>query len=749
MNHIAPLITDLAIILTYAGIFTLIFKRLKQPLVLGYIVAGFLAAPNIAFLPSVTDIANVKTWADIGVIFLLFALGLEFSFKKIMKVGGTAIISTCTIVFCMMLCGIGVGLLCGWGRMNSIFLGGMIAMSSTTIIYKAFDDMGLRQQKFAGMVLSILILEDILAIVLMVMLSTMAVSSSFQGGELILSLAKLLFFLVLWFVVGIYLVPTFFKKTRAFMNDETLLLVALSFCFILVIIAAKVGFSAAFGAFIMGSILAETVEAEKIEHVVTPVKNLFGAIFFVSVGMMVDTSMIITYAIPIVAIILTVVIGQAFFGTVGVLLSGQPLKTAIQCGFSLTQIGEFSFIIATLGVSLGVTSSFLYPIVVAVSVITTFLTPYSIKLAAPFYGWLSRTLPASWLLLLDRYSAGSQAVNHESNWKKLLLGVIRMILIYSTVTVAIIAFCLQFLRPTLQATLQSVGAEWLGCGLTLLLTSPFLRAIVVKKNRSEEFKTLWNDRTMNHGLLVSLLVFKWLVALSFVSFVISAFFTLSIGFVLLLASLLILAMVYSRRLKKQSIIIERKFMRNFHQKERYANKLKPAYAGGLLSRDLHLAELLVPSDSSWAGRKLGDLNLGKSYGVHIVSIVRGNRRIDIPGGRVCLFPGDEIQVIGTDNSLDEFCHALSLSADISKIEGSLENTIVLRSIVIKEQSSLLGKSIRESGIREQHRCLVVGLERGDDSYASPSVNEAFQKGDVVWIVGKEEDVHLLMPKPMA
>ncbi len=269
MNHVAPLITDLAIILTYAGIFTLIFKRLKQPLVLGYIVAGFLAAPNIAFLPSVTDIANVKTWADIGVIFLLFALGLEFSFKKIMKVGGTAIISTCTIVFCMMLCGIAVGLLCGWGRMNSIFLGGMIAMSSTTIIYKAFDDMGLRQQKFAGLVLSILILEDILAIVLMVMLSTMAVSSSFQGGELVLSLAKLFFFLVLWFVVGIYLIPTFFKKTRAFMNDETLLLVALSFCFILVIIAAKVGFSAAFGAFIMGSILAETVEAEKIEHIVS------------------------------------------------------------------------------------------------------------------------------------------------------------------------------------------------------------------------------------------------------------------------------------------------------------------------------------------------------------------------------------------------------------------------------------------------------------------------------------------------
>ncbi|MEG1685793.1 MAG: cation:proton antiporter, partial [Bacteroides sp.] len=360
MSELPTLIADLALILISAGIITLIFKRLKQPLVLGYIVAGFLASPHMPVLPSVIDTSNIQTWADIGVVFLLFALGLEFSFKKLMKVGGTAIIAASTIIFCMILVGIAVGISFGWKRMDCLFLGGMLAMSSTTIIYKAFDDLGLRKQRFAGLVLSILILEDILAIALMVMLSTMAVSNNFEGADMIESIAKLVFFLILCFIVGIYIIPGFLKRAKKWMGDETLLIVSLGMCFGMVVLASKVGFSAAFGAFVMGSILAETIEAEQIDRLVKPVKNLFGAIFFVSVGMMVDPSMIVQYAFPIIVISLAVIIGQALFGTFGVLLSGQPLKTAMQCGFSLTQIGEFAFIIASLGVSLHVTSDFLY-----------------------------------------------------------------------------------------------------------------------------------------------------------------------------------------------------------------------------------------------------------------------------------------------------------------------------------------------------------------------------------------------------
>ena len=407
MSELAPLINDLALILICAGVMTLIFKKLKQPLVLGYIVAGFISSPHITFTPSVVDSANIQTWSEIGVIFLLFALGLEFSFKKLMKVGGPAVISACTIILCMIMVGAFVGWSFGWKRMDCIYLGGMLAMSSTTIIYKAFDDLGLRQQRFAGLVLSILILEDILAIVLMVMLSTMAVSQNFEGGEMVYSILKLLFFLILWFVVGIYLIPLFLKRARRLMSDETLLIVSLAFCFGMVVLAAKVGFSPAFGAFIMGSILAETIESEHIDKLVAPVKDLFGAIFFVSVGMMVEPHMIVEYIGPIMAIVAAILIGQTVFGTGGVLLSGQPLKTAMQCGFSLTQIGEFAFIIASLGVSLGVTSHFLYPIVVAVSVITTFLTPYMIRLSVPAYHLVDRYMPLRWKRLLDRYSTGA------------------------------------------------------------------------------------------------------------------------------------------------------------------------------------------------------------------------------------------------------------------------------------------------------------------------------------------------------
>ena len=463
MSELAPLISDLALILICAGLMTLIFKRLKQPLVLGYIVAGFLASPHFSLTPSVIDTASIHTWSEIGVIFLLFALGLEFSFKKLMKVGGAAVIAACFIIFSMIMIGMTVGWLFGWKSMDCLYLGGMLAMSSTTIIYKAFDDLGLRQQRFAGLVLSILIIEDILAIVLMVLLSTVAVSQNFEGGEMVFSIAKLVFFLILWFVVGIYLIPIFLKRSKKWVSNETMLILSLAMCFGMVVLAAKVGFSPAFGAFIMGSILAETVEAETIEKLVAPVKDLFGAIFFVSVGMMVDPAMIVAYIGPIITITLAILLGQIIFGTCGVILSGQPLKMAMQCGFSLTQIGEFAFIIASLGVSLNVTSSFLYPIVVAVSVITTFLTHYMIRLAVPAYTIVEKRMPEKWKQMLEQYASGLQTVNHENNWKKLLLDVTRMVSIYSVLCVAVILVSFQFVMPIFRLILPEDWVKYVSC----------------------------------------------------------------------------------------------------------------------------------------------------------------------------------------------------------------------------------------------------------------------------------------------
>ena len=524
MSHLATLINDLALILICAGIMTLLFKKLKQPLVLGYVVAGFLASPHMPYTPSVMDTANIQTWADIGVIFLLFALGLEFSFKKIVKVGGAAIIAACTIIFCMILLGITVGTGFGWQRMDSIFLGGMIAMSSTTIIYKAFDDLGMRKKQFTGLVLSVLILEDILAIVLMVMLSTMAVRHNFEGSEMLESIGKLLFFLILWFVVGIYLIPELLKRCRKLMSEETLLIVSLGLCFGMVVMAARTGFSAAFGAFIMGSILAETVEAESIERLVKPVKDLFGAVFFVSVGMMVDPAMIVEYALPIIVITLAVIFGQSLFGTLGVLLAGQPLKTAMQCGFSLTQIGEFAFIIASLGVSLHVTSDFLYPIVVAVSVITTFLTPYMIRFAEPASNFVDTHLPVKWKNFLLHYSSGSQTMNHESLWKKLILALTRITIVYSIVSIAVVALAFRFLVPLFLEHIPGIWGRLLAAVVIILFISPFLRAIMIKKNHSAEFVTLWNDSRGNRAPLVATIVIRILIAVSFVMFVIAGLF---------------------------------------------------------------------------------------------------------------------------------------------------------------------------------------------------------------------------------
>jgi CPA2 family monovalent cation:H+ antiporter-2 len=728
---------------------TLIFKKLKQPLVLGYVVAGFLASSHAPFLPSVIDTNNINTWANIGVIFLLFALGLEFSFKKIMKAGGAAVIATFTIIVCMILLGEGVGSLFGWHRMDSLFLGGMIAMSSTTIIYKAFEDMGLRGKRFTGLVLSILILEDLLAIVLMVMLSTMAVSTTFEGEEMLLSIGKLVFFLILWFVVGIYLIPFFLRRCRKLMNEETLLIVALGLCFGMVVVASSAGFSAAFGAFIMGSILAETIEAETIDRLVKPVKNLFGAIFFVSVGMMVDPDMIVEYARPIAVITLAVIVGQATFGTLGVLLAGKPLKMAMQCGFSLTQIGEFAFIIAMLGKSLGVTSDFLYPVVVAVSVITTFLTPYMIKMAEPTSNFVDKHLPGSWKRLLANYASESQvAVNHESLWRKLLMAMVRITVVYSIVSVAIVVLSFRLLMPFLRESLPHFWGSLLGAVVTIVCIAPFLRAIMVKKNHSVEFTTLWHESRNNRAPLAFTIMVRIAIAASFVAFVISSLFPISVGAVIGIAVFLVLLMVWSRLLKKQSILIERRFFQNLRSRDmraEYLGQKKPEYAGRLLSHDLHLADIDLPAESTWAGKTLTELSIGRTFGVRVVSILRGKRRINIPGGTVRLFPMDKLQVIGTDEQLNAFGQAMSDGAK-PDWEAYERSEMVLKEFIVDEDSPFLGKTIRESGIRDQHHCTVVGLE-SDGVLTTPNVNLPLKEGDVVWIVGEKGNVYqLIAPK---
>ena len=742
MSEIAPLIADLALILICAGVMTLLFKRLGQPLVLGYIVAGFLASPHFGLIPSVTDTANVHIWSDIGVIFLLFALGLEFSFKKIVKVGGPAILAAMVIIIGMMFTGFTVGSAFGWKKMDAIFLGGMIAMSSTTIIYKAFEDLGLAKKQFASLVMSILILEDILAVVLMVVLSTMAVSSSFEGGELLMSILKLVFFLVLWFVVGIYLIPLLLKKTRKLMNPETLLVVSLGLCFGMVVLAAKTGFSAAFGAFIMGSILAETVEAEHIEHLVKPVKDLFGAIFFVSVGMMVDPAMIGKYWLPIVVITLVVILGQSTFATIGVLLSGKPLKTAVQCGFSLTQIGEFAFIIATLGMSLGVTSDFLYPIVVAVSVITIFVTPYMIRLAEPAYNGLCKILPDKWKEFLDKYNTGGAPTeSRKSPWRTYVIAIIKVSVINGIICLAIVLLGFNLLVPLAQKYIPGIWGNVVSAVVILLLLAPFLRSIIIKKNKSPEFKALWEESKANKVPLVGTVVVRVALSMAFVMYVLGKLFHISVLLIFVIAFVTVGFMLFSRFIRRNSIRLEKTFMDNLNSRERraeYLGEKRPEYADELLSKDLHLADFDVPPDVEWAGEAMSTLNFGKRFGVHVVSILRGGRRINIPGPRDRVFPLDRLQVIGTDKALEAFAEVFK-SADTVDADPDA-SAMQLRCVKIGEDSPFLGKNIKDSGLRNQYRCLVAGVEKPDGTLHAPDINVPLVLGDSLWLVG--EDRHL-------
>ena len=753
MSELPELVQDLALILVVAGFVTLLFKKLKQPLVLGYIVAGFLVSPHMSYTMSVVDKDDIQTWADIGVIFLLFSLGLDFSIKKILKMGASPIIAACTIIFSMMLLGVIVGHSFGWKEMDCIFLGGMVAMSSTTIIYKAFSDMGLTQQGFASTVMSVLILEDILAIVMMVMLSTVASGNSPDGVQLLGSIMKIGFFLVLWFVVGLFAIPLFLRSVRKILNSETLLIVSLGFCCLMAVISTQVGFSAAFGAFVMGSILAETVEADKIIRLVDPVKNLFGAIFFVSVGMLVKPDVIVEYAIPILLLVITILVGQALFGTLGYLLGGQTLKNAMRCGFSMAQVGEFAFIIATLGKSLGVISEFLYPVVVAVSVITTFLTPYMIRAAEPCYNVLVKHLPKRWVRRLTHIQTNNAGESASTNnlWKVLMKKMIFNTLIYGILSAAVIAIMFSAALPICRnLSIKWTGSHWIGnavCGfLTILFIAPFLRSIVMKQNHSEAFKELWTDRRINRLPLTATILARVLIALSFIFYVCNYLTRFKNALMIAVAVGLLILMLLSRWLKKRSITLERLFIQNLQSRDIEAQKQgkkKPLFANHLIDRDIHIANLELPDDSLWAGKTLYSLKLRNRFGVHISSILRGSKHINIPNGGTILFPGDKLQAIGNDEQLTKLSKAMKaeLQPTIMDIE---KHEMKLRSFTISKTSPFIGKTLKDSGIRDEYNCMVVGVDEGQKNLTLITPSRCLQAGDVLWVVGEEKDLERIL-----
>jgi len=734
-THLEPLISDLGLILMTAGIAVLLFKKLKQPLVLGYLIAGFLAGTHFDFFPSVKDVKSVEVWAEIGVIILLFSLGLEFSFKKLMKVGGTASITAVTQIISMVLMGFLAGTWMGWSQMDSIFLGVILSISSTTIILKTFDELGVKAKKFAGIVIGSLIVQDIVAILMMVLLSTVAVSQKFSGTELLMSILKLIFFLTAWFMGGIFFIPSLLKKAKHLLTDEMLLIISLALCLMMVILASDVGFSPALGAFIMGSIIAETTQAEHIEHLVKPVKDLFGAIFFVSVGMLIDPVMLYEHAIPVLILTFVTIFGQSISSTIGALISGQPLKQAVQTGMSLSQIGEFSFIIATLGMSMNVTSSFLYPIVVAVSAITTFTTPFMVKMAVPFSEILERKLPRKWVKNIARYSTNAQAIRSVSTWQIAIRAYLMQIILNTIIITSIILLSANFILPIVE---DSKFGNAIAALITIVVISPFLWALALRRVAVEQVDALYKERKYR-GPILMMIFFRMGLALFYIGFLLNIFFSPIIAFFALLVAITTYYF-FPKQLHAQYHKIENHFLKNLNNRE--VKKVDRRHAN-LTPWDGHMSTFEIAKESSLAGKTLRELQVREDLGINIAFIKRGELTIQIPNKLERLFPGDEICVIGTDEQVEQFSNYLKLNEIKEPLKK--DNNLVLKQIELNNPE-FIGVSVGQSKLRERTNGLLVGIERNGQRILNPESNIVLQKDDILWIVGNNKLMNSLFPE---
>ena len=763
MTHLPTIITDLSLILILASIFSVLCKILKQPVVLGYIVAGLLAGPHISLIPTVQP-ENISTWADIGVIFLLFGMGLEFSFKKMMsigKVGGKAILFE---VLTLSVFGFAIGRLMGWNVIDSMLLGGMLTMSSTAIIVKAFNDMGLQKEKFAGIVFGILVFEDLFAILLMVILSTFAVSRSFEGSELAMMVARLGFFLVMWFVCGIYLIPTLLKKIKKYLNSETLLLVAMGLCFLMVVLATKAGFSSALGAFIMGSILAETIELENIEKVIQPIKDFFGAIFFVSVGMMVDPQVLFDNFSTVIIIAAASIVGKMIFTTTGVRLAGESMKTAVQSGFSLAQMGEFSFIIASMGMSLGVTSASIYPIVIAVSVITTFTTPYTIKLALPAYHVLESVLPNSLTDKLNKRE-DKKAGEKESQWKQLLMSYFFNLAIFSAICLSVYFVSAAFLLP-LCATFDNLDfGHIIFSFVSIIAMSPFLIGMVRNRGRqSFLFLSLWSSHNNNRYFLTAMIGLRWVVAIVFLFMTIKLYWNIS-SVVIVVVALVVFAFIFqNKNLQKGYWKLEARFVKNFNQRQIEMRLNQNSKQEGnmheldnlhWIDKNLYVSTYLVQKGGVVENKTLKELNLRKVYDIIIVAVTRNGKQINFPDGDFRLEVNDTLLALGQIQKLKnaqidykgidlDYSKVINLHDFTLKQQADKHSSIKCMTFIIGENSSWIDKNLYDAQLNRKTNCLVVGIERGDIPIPNPSSHVRFKKDDMVWVMGDDKSLYKLL-----
>lgn len=738
------LVTELAIILVSAGLFTIISKALKQPLILGYIVAGFIVGPYLGLFPQFSP-ESIHEWSELGIIFLLFGLGLEFSFKKLIAIGSSAFITSGVKCLGMFVVGLIFGHLMGWSSMECIFLGGLLGMSSTTIIIKAYDDLGYKDKPYATLVFGSLVFEDLIAVLLLVLLSTIAVTGKFEGGQMLFALAKLAFFIILWFVVGLYVIPSLLKKAKKYLSDEILLLVSVGLCFFMVVLANLAGFSSALGAFVMGSLLAETMEGERIENLTGTVKDLFGAIFFVSVGMMLDPAVVAQHWLPILIITVITVVGILIFSTSGALLARKGLDTAVHTGFSLCQLGEFAFIIASLGCSLGVMRDFIYPVIIAVSVITTFTTPYMIKLGDPVSAWLYKVLPDKFLAKIDPPQtpvlSGSKAERNE--WMKLLQNQAIRIVLYGVLSGAVLLGSMRFLPDLMNNLLPNLGdiaKDWIAMLVTLLVMAPFLIGMVLGGRNSREMSAhLVKKNSHNAWGILVLAILRISIALIFVLQTIQAYFTLSWWSILLIAAACVGAYFILRKYVRSMSFLEDRFMYNLNAKEEADTgaHVTTKVSDALSAYNVRLQRVTVSPDFTFIGKTLREMPFRKVSGANVLNIERGSRMIIIPSGSEPIYPGDHLLAVGTPEQLKSFSGIIKENTVVSEENNAGDFTV--EAIGINGDSPLLGKSLREANMRASG-CMAVSVLRNGLFQTNPNAEYTFEEGDIVWLAGEKASI---------
>ena len=753
MEAVPVLITDLTILLAIAAVTTLLCKRINLPSVLGYILAGFLAGPVVAFFPTISDMETIQVWSDIGVIFLMFGLGLEFSVHKMAEVGVPGFLSAGVQAVGMGVVGFYLGVLLGWTNMNAVFLGVMLAMSSTMITMKSIEDMGLKDAPFTDLAMGTLVIEDLIAIFAMVVLSTVAVSQSISGLALAGRMGLLLFYLALWLILGIFILPTAMKKLIGLMNDEVLLIFSLALCFLMALLADRIGLSMELGAFLAGSLLAGTVHAERVEQLVTPCKNLFGAVFFISVGFMVQPAMIVQYIGPILLLSAAAVAGKLFFLLLGGLAAGKPLDVSVQAAAAQTQVGEFSFILAGLGRELSVTGVFLYPIIVAVSVLTTFTTPFVLKASPAISRFLEKHLPKKWLDALARYASAREKDTGEQrgDWVLFLKGYLRNFAFYGILAVGIIFIGVRTQLPFLTEKLSG-RTEFIirlaACGVLYLILLVLIPAMLRTPKRY--FTPLWLEGLSNRVILVILLLFRLAVAVLLA--VLPAFLIFQLNpLVLALAAVPVVFLASrSRKLAGPYLEVEARCLANFNERK-LAGRFGGEETHQWLTERLTVAALVCPGRWSDDGKSLTELDWGSLHHIKVIQVLRGRDRKNIPEGKVRLKAGDRLVVMGDRRQVENFCQNQAQSGvepagDFRTLKAYIEDQegvpqakqLLCCGVSLEKEMPQTGRSVRDSGIKEDWSAFLIGLERDRLPILDPNPNLLLRDGDLLWVMGSQE-----------